>query len=297
MIRSMTGFGEAHHEVDGVHYSVEIRSLNNKFFKAGIRLSDDFQGLEPQIDSLLRRRLGRGSITLTLRCSDTTAQAAYEINIEALHAYRSQLNALKDDDGRNTHVDIAALLDLPGVLQPPSNLEDRLESMRDPLLGIVREACEKLLAMRAKEGEGLHTDLHAHREVIQDRLNKIGERAPSVVEEFHQRLRQRIESMLTDAGVAINDVDLIREVAVYAERSDISEEVQRLSAHLDQFRELIDNDSRNEPIGRTLDFLAQEMLREANTIASKSNDAEISRDIVEIKGGIDRIKEQVQNVE
>lgn len=298
MIRSMTGFGEASLEVDGVHFSVEIRSLNNKFFKASLRLPEDFQRLEPQLDSRLRRRLFRGSITLTLRCSDTTAMAAHEINTAALQAYLDQLDhQLPHDEGRPINVDIAALLSLPGILQPPSNMDVRLESLSERLLVLIDEACDKLISMRTKEGAMLLDDLHIHRAQIESRLEKIAARAPSVIDEYQQRLFQRVESMLEDAGAPVNDVDLIREVAIYAERSDISEEISRLSGHLVQFRELVDDGERIDPVGRTLDFLAQEMLREANTIASKSNDSEISRDIVEIKGAIDRIKEQVQNVE
>jgi len=297
VIRSMTGFGEAHREVDGVHFAVELRSLNNKFFKASIRLPEDFQGLEPEVDSVLRRRLVRGSITVTLRCSDTTAAAAHDVNTEALQSYRDRIDSLPHEAGHPIRVDVASLLYLPGVLQPPANLEDRLEHFREPLLQMVEEACTALIDMRDREGSNHRRDLHAHREAIEKRLNKIAERAPNVVEEFHQRLRQRVESRLKDAGAQVDDVDLIREVAVYAERSDVNEEVSRLSGHLAQFRELIDDGARMDPVGRTLDFLTQEMLREANTIASKSNDSEISRDIVEIKGAIDRIKEQVQNVE
>ena len=139
-------------------------------------------------------------------------------------------------------------------------------------------------------------DLRVHHKQIAERLATIHSRTPVVVEEYEKRLRLRVESLLKDAGFSVEPRDLIREVAVFAERSDVSEEVQRLSAHLEQFDSLLREDG-GRPIGRTLDFLSQEMLREANTIASKSGDTVISREIVEIKGAIDRIKEQVQNVE
>lgn len=139
-------------------------------------------------------------------------------------------------------------------------------------------------------------DLTAQRDMIAERLEKIAERAPHVVTEQERRLRSRIDGMLQEAGLSVEPVDLIREIATYAERTDIAEEVTRLRGHIDQFSDLLGgNDGR--PVGRTLDFLAQEMLREANTIASKSPDSLISRLIVEVKGSIDRIKEQVQNVE
>ena len=150
--------------------------------------------------------------------------------------------------------------------------------------------------MRQREGQGLCKDLRSHLAYITQRIDRITERAPSVVEEYHKRLDGRIRELLAKAELNIDEVDLIREVAVFAERSDIAEENQRLRAHLNQFEQMLANNS-SEPTGRTLDFLSQELLREANTIASKANDAQVSRLIVEVKGAIDRIKEQVQNIE
>jgi uncharacterized protein (TIGR00255 family) len=150
--------------------------------------------------------------------------------------------------------------------------------------------------MRTREGDMLLAELRKYCSLIADHLRVVKEHAPIMVELFQQRLRQRMEALLAESGAAVREEDLLREVAVFAERSDIAEEVSRLQGHIDQFSDLIDRE-RGEPIGRTLDFLAQEMLREANTIGSKCLDVEISRRIVEIKGTIDRIKEQVQNVE
>lgn len=292
----MTGFGDATTEVQSVHYAVELRSINNKFYKAAIRLPEELEGMEAEIDSRLRRRLVRGSITLKVRLSDPTARAAYRINTEALQSYIEYLSRLPHEVGHPVQIDVAALIHLPGVLQPPSDFESRLDTAKPIVHQLIEEACTKLIEMREREGAMLHEDLHRHYTSIGERLEDIAKRTPLVVEEYHQRLRQRIESMLKEAPVHVNETDLVREVAIYAERSDIAEEITRLNAHLSQFRDLIDSDDR-EPVGRTLDFLAQELLREANTIASKSNDSQISRDIVEVKGAIDRIKEQVQNVE
>lgn len=292
----MTGFGEASSTVEGVHYCVEARALNNKFLKVIVRLPEDLAGLEPEIDAEVRRRITRGSVTVALRLSDNTATAAYDINVQALQAYIDKLNLLPHKDGRPVEVDVASLIALPGVLQPPADLEDRLEHLRKVVRGLTGQACERLIAMRVREGEMLRADLHKHRESIQSRLDLIRRRSPEIVEEYQARLRQRIESMLRDVQYAHDELNVIREVAVFAERADISEEISRLGAHLTQFGELIDA-TGDEPVGRTLDFLAQELLREANTIASKCNDAQVSREIVEVKGAIDRIKEQVQNVE
>ncbi len=295
MIRSMTGFGSAATEVDGAHYAVEIRSLNNKYFKSTIRLPDDLQGLEAELESALMKRFARGSIVLTARFSDASAAAAGQINVAAIERYLGQLQTVPGLDHDSTHIDVAALLSLPGVVVTSTG-EELLEKVRPVFLRLVDEASARLVAMRTHEGNQLHAELHRHRQFIADRLKVIAERTPKVVHLYQERLRTRINSLLAEVGAAVKDEELLREVAIYAERCDIAEEVMRLGGHLDQFRDIIDSRD-NEPAGRTLDFLTQEMLREANTIASKSLDAEISRRIVEIKGAIDRIKEQAQNVE
>ncbi len=295
VVRSMTGYGEATTTVDGTHYFVEIRSLNNKYFKSTIRLPDSVQGLEAEIESRLRERLSRGTITLNARYTDSSAQAAYQINTGALNSYIQQLRTLPDFAGQ-AKIDLAALLNLPGVLQPPSDEEARFEAARAAFMPLVDKACTQLTAMREREGRALVDDLRANLSYIAERLKLIQERAPGVVADYELRLQTRIESMLREAEASVEPGDLIREIAAYAERTDIAEEIKRLSTHLVQFEELLAG-CNGKPIGRTLDFLAQEMLREANTIASKSPDAFISRNTVEIKGSIDRLKEQVQNIE
>ena len=288
----MTGFGLATTEDDGTHYLTEIRSLNNKYFKTLLRLPEELQGLEAELESALARRLTRGSVVLTVRWSDTSAHAAATINTAALRTYIDQLREVQTGE---TTIDLASLLQLPGVVMTSTG-EDRLERARPVLMRLVDEACNKLVAMRTREGAMLHDDLHRHRTTIAERLAIIADRAPNVVEEYQQRLKQRVTELIANSAASVRDEDLIREVSIYAERSDIAEEICRLQGHLEQFADIIDTDD-NEPAGRTLDFLTQEMLREANTIASKSSDAEISRRIVEIKGAIDRMREQVQNVE
>lgn len=292
MIRSMTGFGSASAEVDGAHCSVEVRSLNARYFKALFRLPEELSGLEAALEPALVRRLTRGSVVVTVHYSDTSADAAARINENALRLYVEQLRSFAGQDGA---LDLGALLSLPGVVvtDTPDML---IERVRPVVARLLDEACGGVLAMRTREGETIHDHLHRVREHIAGRLAVVVERAPKVVEQYQQRLRDRINVLLAESAMAVRDEDLVREVAVYAERSDIAEEVTRLQGHLAQFAEIIDADD-TEPSGRTLDFLAQEMLREANTIASKCLDVEISRQIVEIKGGIDRIKEQVQNVE
>jgi uncharacterized protein (TIGR00255 family) len=296
VIRSMTGFGDAASTVDGVHCHLEVRSLNNKYFKASIRLPDELQHLEPEIESGLRRRLTRGSIVCSIKLSSSSATAALDVNHHALERYIDQLEKVSQVASGSMSISLGPLLHLPGVLQPATEDGTHLKEMRSQISALLDEACDHLVSMRQREGLMLIEDLMGHHTIIADRLSTIAERAPLVVADYQDRLRQRIEALLEEVGRKLEPADLIKEVAIFAERSDIAEEITRLGAHMDQFSELLDDDDER-PIGRTLDFLTQEMLREANTIASKSSDAGISRAIVEVKGAIDRIKEQVQNVE
>jgi uncharacterized protein (TIGR00255 family) len=293
MIVSMTGFGDATAERDGTHYAVEIRSLNNRFFKPVIKLPDNLSGLEPELETVLREKLGRGSVTYVLKMRLDSAEAAYHINIPALQAYVEQLQSVPGI-GRLVQIDLAGLVQLPGVCQEPRDESDEIDRHGGIIRDLTLKAIEKLQAMRQREGKTLFTELLKHIAVIAAELKRIAARAPLVVEDYHKRLQQRVNQLLAKAELRVNESDMIREVAVFAERADIAEEIQRLTSHLGAFEEAA---TKDDHAGRKLDFIAQEMLREANTIASKANDAAIARSIVEIKGTIDRLKEQVQNLE
>jgi len=293
MIVSMTGFGDATRESDGTHYAVEIRSLNNRFFKSTIKLPDNVSGLEPELESMLREALGRGSITFILKMRSDSAEAAYHINTHALKAYLEQLQQVKGID-RMVQIDLASLVALPGVCQEPRDETDEIARHGPVIRELAKQAIVKLDAMRKREGEALFADLMKHVKVIAASLKEIEGRAPFVIEDYHKRLSQRVNQLMAKAELKVSESDLIREVAVFAERADVAEEIQRLTTHLDAFEQSC---RTGEHAGRKLDFIAQEMLREANTIASKANDATIAKHIVEIKGAIDRLKEQVQNVE
>lgn len=296
MIRSMTGFGEASATVGTAHYYLEVRSLNSKYFKAVIRLPEELQVLEAELETQLRHRLNRGSVFMTIKHSDVSGEVAHTLNEHALARYVDQLKKVPQVASGAVKIEIAPLLALPGVLQPPADEEQRVHAARAELLKLLEVACGRLVEMREREGKYLVTDLLSHHDAISARLVLIKGRAPQVMVEFEKRLKGRIEQMIKDMGLQIQAVDIVRELAITAERVDISEEIARLSGHMDQFTQML-KDQEFKPIGRTMDFLTQEMLREANTIASKCNDAEISRWCVEVKGAIDRIKEQVQNVE
>jgi uncharacterized protein (TIGR00255 family) len=293
MIDSMTGFGDATGERDGTHYAVEIRSLNNRFFKPIIKLPENVSGMEPEIENVLRRTLSRGSVTFILKMRVDSAEAAYHINVPALKAYLEQLRAVKGLDQFVT-IDLANLMQLPGVCQEPRDETDEIARHGDMVRQLTDQAIVRLQAMRSREGKSLCADLLKHTAVITEQLVIVADRAPLVVDEYHRKLTQRVNQLLSKAELSVNQADLLKEVAVFAERADVSEEIQRLRSHIEAFEHACASD---EHAGRKLDFITQEMLREANTIASKSNDALIARAIVEIKGAIDRVKEQVQNVE
>lgn len=291
MIVSMTGFGDASTERDGTHYSVEIRSLNNRFFKPTIKLPDPLSALEPEIEAALREKLGRGSVTYILKTRVSSSDAAYTINTAALASYLKQLRPIMAE---GTTIDLAALLNLPGVTQDPHDQVQEIDRHGPVVRELTAKAITKLTEMRKQEGRALLEDLLKHANVVTSSLAEIGRRAPFVVEEYHKRLATRVNQLIAKAELKVAEADLIKEVALFAERADISEEIQRLSEHMRSF----EHECRSgEHAGRKMDFITQEMLREANTIASKANDAQIARHIVEIKGAIDRLKEQVQNVE
>lgn len=293
MILSMTGYGSAQTVDDGISYSVELRSLNNRHYKASIKLSEGFASLEPEVDRWLRDALDRGTISYALRTKDASPTAAYDVNVAALRAYVAQLRDIADSESAVT-VDLATLLALPGVCEPPE-LDDSVRRRRAEVVQrLTRQAVDGLMEMRRREGTALRAHLLEQCGVIRSNLATIEGRSGTVVEDYRQRLQTRVNRLLSAAQLDLDREMLTREVAVYADRCDISEEIIRLRSHLEQFERLCD---ASEPAGRKLDFIAQEMLREGNTIGSKANDVTIAQHVVEIKAAIERLKEQVANVE
>lgn len=290
---SMTGYGSARASENGTCRDIEIRGVNNRYLKLSIKLPDHLQFAESEVDRLLRSKLARGSVTLTLRMR-TEAGSVPPLDLGLLQQYVSALSQMRLPAGIQPVIDLATVASLPGVAGTNDLDEDARRREVETILALTSKALDAMLAMRRDEGRTLRTDLLGCCDGIRGRLAGIGERAPGVVTEYRDRLRTRVAALMQGGGFELEADALCREVAIYAERCDIGEEIQRLTSHLGQFLELCD---RGEQVGRTMDFLAQEMLREANTIGSKSNDAAIARNVVEIKGLIDRVKEQVQNVE
>src|SRR5437868_7358543 len=187
MIVSMTGFGDATTERDGTHYALELRSLNNRFFKPVIKLPDNISGLEPEIETLLRERLGRGSITFILKMRVDSAEAAYHINTQALQAYLDQLRNIKGLDGL-VQIDLASLMQLPGVCQEPRDESDEITRHGEVIRELTAKAIDKLLSMRQREGQALFGDLMKHKTVIGEQLSEIQKRAPFVIDDYHKKL-------------------------------------------------------------------------------------------------------------
>jgi uncharacterized protein (TIGR00255 family) len=293
MLRSMTGFGSAHGQVDGVEYAVEVRSVNSRYFKAVVKAPEGLSWAEVEIDKVLRKTVTRGNVTVNISVKVPDDQAAYRVNTVALAKYIEQLRPLEIDANPTLRIDLGSLMALPGVCQPPA-LEEVLAPTRKGLMDLVGQAIKAMVQMRTEEGKALRTDLLGQCDVILKNLQAVADHAPNVVTDYHDRLTARVKELTHAGATAVDPEHLAREVAIFAERCDIAEEIARLRMHVEQFRSGV---GAKEPAGRKLDFIAQEMLREANTIASKANDTRIARAVVEIKTAVDRIKEQVQNVE
>jgi len=294
MINSMTGYGEAHGEIDGITYAVTIKAVNNRYLKAIVKLPDLVAFLDEDVERLLRSKLGRGTVNFTIHLKDISGNSLFEIDESALQSVVERLASIELSGKLTGSVDIAGLLNLPGITRPVEPDEETAERMRQGILKISSEAIDHLNEMRAAEGAALRADLKENCDEIDRGIEHIRSLSPTIVDKYAEKLRKRVDDLLAHAELKLDEDALAREVAIYADRSDISEELARLDSHLQQFAQTCESDGQ---AGRRLDFISQEMLREANTIASKSADTEITRLVVDIKCRIDRIKEQVQNIE
>lgn len=294
MIHSMTGFGTARCEEGGQAYELELRTLNSRYLKVLVKLPDPLQFAESAVEKVIRGRISRGSVTCTVRTRSTDQTGAPALNTAALQGYVDQIGRVNMPAGLSGTVDLGALAALPGVCTPAeTNDEERLAqaAVLDRLTGA---ALDQVIGMRRGEGDALRADILSSCDKIETELGQIAERAPGVVDEYHDRLAERVSTLMGKSSLELEKDSLMREVAIYAERCDISEEVTRLRSHLQQYRDLC---VARDDVGRKLEFLAQELLREANTIGSKTSDVQIARSVVEIKCQIDRLKEQAQNVQ
>jgi len=293
----MTGFGEARFQSDALTLGVEVRAVNNRHLKVTVRGSEPYPMLEPELEKIVRKYVRRGTILVHVRCDRSYRPHDFRINEVALKAYIEQVHDVCADLGwgERAHHLLGQVLALPGVTSEPGFSGRPADAEMAAVEATLDNALKNLDRMRQEEGRAMGEELLSHRRGIADQLDRIRTHVPTVAEHYRIRLRDRVNSMLRDAGVTVSDDNLIREVAIFAERSDVAEEVMRLSSHLDQFEEVVKKE--NDGPGRKLEFLTQEMFRETNTIGSKAGDVVISRHVVEIKATLEKIRELVQNVE
>jgi len=296
MLCSMTGFGTAAYTDENVSISVEIKAVNNRHFKLSLKLTEGYNALEPRIEHLMRSVIERGTVNANIRILQVQENSAHQINTIVLRSYITQLTSVAATLDLPEYVPmLERFLCLPGVIVSEcDNIRTDYENIWILLEKTIREALDSLQQMRKVEGESMAKDLTANIESMRLLISSIEEAAQLVAPMYQQKLKERIEKAMSGQGGVISNTDFVREIAVYADRCDVSEELVRFQSHLDQFTSIMRS---NDTCGRKLDFLTQELFREVNTVGSKANDAEITKYVVEIKTIIERMREMVQNVE
>lgn len=287
MLTSMTGHGAALCTAGSTSVSAELRTINSRYLKIVVRASEGYSALEPRVEALIRKHIRRGTVQVQIQVLRQSSGEDYRIDARVLEGYRQQLAELKLDATADT------LLGLPGVIAE-SDAGSRAEDTWELVQATIIEAVERLEQMRNKEGRNMEADLKSNCTSIAEELAAIAERLPDISEAYGDRLLERINKLLEHHGVQVEPASVVREVGLFAERSDVSEELVRLQSHLEQFDKFVSSDESN---GRKLDFLVQEMYREANTVGSKANDVEIATRVVQIKSCIERMREMIQNIE
>ncbi|WNG25782.1 YicC family protein [Cystobacter fuscus] len=292
MLKSMTGFGAGRARVGDEEFSVEVRSLNHKFCEVKARLPRELSALEPALVKQVKDRLARGAVDVFIKRNTATAAGTVPVvDVGLAREWARALREVGEALGELAEVSWSVVASQPGVVR----LEERgmnVESATQAVSGALEQALTALEQMRQVEGEAIRVDLETRLGLIERWSREVAGLAPRSVEEYRQRLTERVAELAR--GISVDEQRLAQEVALFAERSDIAEEMTRLASHLEQFRQLM---AAGEPSGRRMDFLVQEMHREVNTTGSKSQHAEISARVVSMKAEVERIREQVQNVE
>jgi uncharacterized protein (TIGR00255 family) len=291
MIRSMTGFGAGRASAGGEELDVEIRSVNHKYCEVKVRLPRELAALEVDAAKAVRERLARGGIDVTVRRGGGAGAVAPRVDLPLAEAYARAFSELGARLALPGAVTLADVVGAEGVLRLDERALD-LEAAREALRAALAAALDALVAMRAREGEALARDVGGRLDEVEALVGRAAALVPQSVEHHRVRLAERVQELTR--GIALDPARLAQEVALFADRTDVTEEVTRLRSHLAQARALL---AGGEPAGRKLDFLVQEMHREVNTIGSKSQSAEIAAIVVSAKAEIERMREQVQNVE
>lgn len=289
----MTGYGRSESLFQNRIFSVEIKSLNHRFLEVFVRLPSTLSSLEPDIKKRIADRFSRGRIEAVVRMDAEPGEGEkrVELNLPIIRNYHDQLVNLKRELNLSGEITLESLT---GIKDAVIYTEESLDPARvwEGLQGVLDAAMTALEEMRVREGESIGSDLLRRVELMSRHMEKIRERAPQVVLEYRKKLSDRIRELAED--IALDENRLSQETAIMADRSDITEEIIRFASHTEQLTGLLKG---NEAVGRKIDFLLQEMNREANTVGSKSNDAEISQRVVEVKTELSRLREQVQNIE
>jgi uncharacterized protein (TIGR00255 family) len=292
-MKSMTGFGRGAVSGEGFAVSVEIKTVNNRYLDLNLRLANELQSLEANLKRLISTRLSRGRIDVFINF-EQTSEVVYELNRPLIAGYLSALRQMQAEFSLMGEPDMNYIARLPNVLQP------KAEGLNDDFIKGVENACsmalDELEKMREIEGASMADELNLRLSAIENLLPNIEAESENVAEEYRQRLLKRIEKLLSksESEIELDAARLAQEVAYLADRSDISEEITRLKSHIEQFRAIMNEEKE---VGKRLDFLTQELNREANTIASKTNNMTVKEAALTIKSDIEKIREQVQNVE
>ena len=292
MVRSMTGFGRGEASGANLGITVEAKAVNHRYLDIAIRMPRELNLLEEELRALCRQQLTRGRIDVFVKIMTKEADVrAVSVNTALAKAYLEHARSLCAETGLSIELTVAELLRLPEVIQLAESEFD-VDEARELLVAAGGQAVVGLVQMRVLEGERLAADILAYLVSIEQQLSVIEAHGPMVVEEYRVRLENRLQEMLPEG--LLDPSRLAQEVAIFADRACIAEEIVRLRSHLLQARSLL---GTREPVGRKLDFLVQEMNREINTIGSKANDAEIAQRVVEMKSDLEKVREQVQNIE
>ena len=292
MIKSMTGFGRSKRTVDGREITVEIKSVNHRYFEFSCRTTRGYGFLEEKLKSYISQRVARGKVDMFVSLSaPQDEQATVTVNHRLASGYISAMRELGKTYGLADDISITAVAGYPDIFTVSREPEDE-EKVCSDVLSVVDEALEAFISMREAEGERLKADILARVETILSIVEKIEKRSPETVSEYEKRLKDKITETLGDR--TIDEQRVLTEVAIFSDKVAVAEETVRLRSHMAQLKKFFESDM---PAGRKTDFIIQEMNREANTIGSKVQDAEIAHMVVDIKAEIEKIREQVQNVE
>jgi uncharacterized protein (TIGR00255 family) len=293
-MKSMTGYGRGECAQSGFKVTVELSSVNRKQSEISVYLPRELEALESRVRDEINRRIARGRLTVkvSMHAADGSMSGRVKLNAALARAYAREFSRLAKDLKLAGPLTLETLVRAPGVLQTDEELTDA-ESFWPTLAKALLKGLAALVKMREREGTHLAQDLQKRIAMLSKSVAQVQKQAPQVLQRYQEQLRERIKN----AGLempAVDDERLLKEIVYFADRSDISEELTRLQSHFQQFDDCVKS---KEPVGRTLDFLAQEMNREVNTIGSKANDSLISREVVNLKAELEKFREQVQNVE